>query len=90
MTCAQVTRTSVTRTPIANLIVTGDGPALKDNFTLDNRTLTPRELANSICDTLQGHGYQALLVGGCVRDLLLGRQPVSPAEPSARNGSRKA
>ncbi len=33
-----------------------------------------RELANSICDALQQHGYQALLVGGCVRDLLLGRE----------------
>jgi poly(A) polymerase len=32
-----------------------------------------REMANSICDTLRGSGYQALLVGGCVRDLLLGR-----------------
>ncbi len=32
-------------------------------------------MANSICDTLRGSGYQALLVGGCVRDLLLGRQP---------------
>jgi tRNA nucleotidyltransferase/poly(A) polymerase len=37
--------------------------------------VTPRDLANSICDTLQGNGYQALLVGGCVRDLLLGREP---------------
>jgi len=34
-----------------------------------------RELANSICAKLQQHGYQALLVGGCVRDLLLNRQP---------------
>jgi len=32
-------------------------------------------MANSICDTLRGNGYQALLVGGCVRDLLLGRDP---------------
>ena len=40
-----------------------------------NRTVTPRELANSICDTLQRNGHQALLVGGCVRDLLLGREP---------------
>ena len=37
--------------------------------------MTPRELANSICDTLRRNGYQALLVGGCVRDLLLGREP---------------
>jgi poly(A) polymerase len=34
-----------------------------------------REMANSICDTLRGNGYQALLVGGCVRDLLLGLEP---------------
>ncbi len=34
-----------------------------------------RELANSICDELQRTGHQALLVGGCVRDLLLGREP---------------
>ena len=34
-----------------------------------------RELANSICERLQRHKYQALLVGGCVRDLLLGREP---------------
>ena len=32
-------------------------------------------MANSICKTLQSNGYQALLVGGCVRDLLLGREP---------------
>src|SRR6266481_46299 len=40
-----------------------------------NYSVTPRELANSICDTLRVQGYQALLVGGCVRDLLLGREP---------------
>jgi poly(A) polymerase len=37
--------------------------------------MTPREIANSICESLQRSGYQALLVGGCVRDLLLGREP---------------
>jgi poly(A) polymerase len=37
--------------------------------------VTPRELANSICDVLRRNGYQALLVGGCVRDLQLGREP---------------
>jgi poly(A) polymerase len=37
--------------------------------------VTPRELANSICDALRRSGYQAPLVGGCVRDLLLGREP---------------
>ncbi|MDR3721770.1 MAG: CCA tRNA nucleotidyltransferase, partial [Candidatus Acidoferrales bacterium] len=37
--------------------------------------MNSRELANSICDTLSRHGHQALLVGGCVRDLLLKREP---------------
>lgn len=37
--------------------------------------MTAREVANSICRLLQRSGYQALLVGGCVRDLLLGREP---------------
>jgi tRNA nucleotidyltransferase/poly(A) polymerase len=37
--------------------------------------VNPRELANSVCATLQQHGYQALMVGGCVRDLLLHRDP---------------
>src|SRR5438552_2855534 len=37
--------------------------------------MKPRELANSICEMLQRHKHQALLVGGCVRDLLLGREP---------------
>jgi poly(A) polymerase len=37
--------------------------------------MSPRELANSICETLRAHGYQAFLVGGCVRDILLGREP---------------
>jgi poly(A) polymerase len=40
-----------------------------------NHSVTPRELANSICETLRRSGFQALLVGGCVRDLLLGREP---------------
>ena len=37
--------------------------------------MQPRELANAICDALQNAGFQAFLVGGCVRDLLLGREP---------------
>jgi poly(A) polymerase len=37
--------------------------------------VTGRELANSICNTLINEGHQAFLVGGCVRDLLLGREP---------------
>src|ERR1043165_3023538 len=34
-----------------------------------------KEFATEIVRTLRKHGYQAYLVGGCVRDLLLGRQP---------------
>ena len=37
---------------------------------------SPRELAQSVCATLQSNGYQALLAGGCVRDVLLKRAPV--------------
>jgi tRNA nucleotidyltransferase/poly(A) polymerase len=37
--------------------------------------MTPRELAADICRKLQSSGFQAYLVGGCVRDLLLGREP---------------
>jgi poly(A) polymerase len=37
--------------------------------------VTPGELANSVCETLQRNGHQALLVGGCVRDILLRREP---------------
>src|SRR5207237_7713939 len=40
-----------------------------------NQRMKARELANSICEMLQRNRYQALLVGGCVRDLLLGREP---------------
>src|SRR5881227_3340179 len=34
-----------------------------------------KDFAISIARTLHDQGYQALLVGGCVRDLLLGREP---------------
>jgi poly(A) polymerase len=35
----------------------------------------PRDLAARICVTLRQAGHQAYLVGGCVRDLLLDREP---------------
>jgi poly(A) polymerase len=35
-----------------------------------------RQLAQEVCRTLRGAGHQAYLVGGCVRDILLGREPV--------------
>ena len=37
--------------------------------------MTPRQLAEKICATLLQHEHQAYLVGGCVRDLELGREP---------------
>ena len=40
-----------------------------------NRAMTPREFATLICTTLRAAGHQAYLVGGCVRDLILGREP---------------
>src|SRR5258708_12629964 len=50
-------------------------PIDRGNAASHNRVMTPRELAKSICETLLGAGHQALLVGGCVRDILLGREP---------------
>ncbi len=40
-----------------------------------NQIMHSRELANFICETLRENGHQALLVGGCVRDILLKRTP---------------
>ena len=37
--------------------------------------MTPRELAANICRKLHASGFKAYLVGGCVRDLVLGREP---------------
>ncbi len=37
--------------------------------------LTARQHATEIVRTLRAQGHQAYLVGGCVRDLLLGREP---------------
>jgi poly(A) polymerase len=35
----------------------------------------PKQFATTVVRTLRDHGHQAYFVGGCVRDLLLGRQP---------------
>jgi poly(A) polymerase len=37
--------------------------------------MNARQLAESVCRTLRGADHQAYLVGGCVRDILLGREP---------------
>lgn len=42
---------------------------------MHNRLVNARKLANSICHELLRNGFQALLAGGCVRDLLLNREP---------------
>ena len=34
-----------------------------------------REFADQVCATLGKSGFQAFLVGGCVRDILLKREP---------------
>jgi poly(A) polymerase len=39
------------------------------------RNVTNEDLAKSIIARLRSHGHAAFLVGGCVRDLLLGRSP---------------
>ena len=38
--------------------------------------MNARALADEICRTLRAAGHQAYLVGGCVRDILLEREPV--------------
>src|SRR5947209_15283984 len=40
-----------------------------------NRSMNAREAAEKICAELRAAGHQAYLVGGCVRDLLLEREP---------------
>ena len=37
--------------------------------------MSPRAFAEQICRQLREAGYQAFLVGGCVRDILLGCEP---------------
>jgi poly(A) polymerase len=37
--------------------------------------MTARELAEAICKRLREEGHQGLFVGGCVRDMELGREP---------------
>jgi len=37
--------------------------------------MNARQLAEGVCRTLRGAGHQAYLVGGCVRDILLARDP---------------
>lgn len=41
---------------------------------IDPNTIIPKEIVN-IIDTIEKSGFQAYLVGGCVRDLFLGKVP---------------
>jgi len=50
-------------------------PSLPSPRFAHNHAMTARELADRVCRTLRGAGHQAYLVGGCVRDILLGRAP---------------
>ncbi len=40
-----------------------------------HNTMNARAFAEVICGTLRAAGHQAYFVGGCVRDILLGREP---------------
>src|SRR3981081_3771419 len=63
------------------IIVTGHAKPLC-RFKTGDRVLSPlmvkvmlRDFATTIVQTLRQRGFHAYLVGGCVRDLLLGREP---------------
>lgn len=43
--------------------------------TSKHQNLSPRQAVTRVVRTLRGAGYQALLAGGCVRDMLLGQKP---------------
>ena len=45
------------------------------NLGKDATLLEQRSLADRICAALRKAGHQAYLVGGCVRDIMLGREP---------------
>src|SRR5579862_9826940 len=42
---------------------------------MGHSSMDPAALARQITVALKSRGFQAYLVGGCVRDLLLGREP---------------
>ena len=57
-----------------------DAPAagcenMEDSSGEIDRYIMLKEFSTSIVKTLRQRGFQAYLVGGCVRDLLLGREP---------------
>src|SRR5579862_5865549 len=44
-------------------------------FASMHNTMNAGIFAEAICSTLRAAGHQAYFVGGCVRDILLGREP---------------
>ena len=42
-------------------------------ISIDKNKIIPKAI--EVCKILQSHGFEAFLVGGCVRDLLLGHNP---------------
>ena len=50
-------------------------PLLRTLADAHNSVMGSRGLAERVCVTLRQHGHQAYFVGGCVRDLQLGRDP---------------
>ena len=47
---------------------------MRYNNNVENKLVVPQEVIG-LCDTLHKAGFEAYLVGGCVRDLLIGREP---------------
>ncbi len=50
-------------------------PTVKVREGLPSLTMTAQQLAREIINELRRRGHQAYLAGGCVRDMLLGREP---------------
>lgn len=48
---------------------------MRYNTVMRSEKLTIPQEINALCATLRGAGFEAYLVGGCVRDLLIGREP---------------
>ena len=54
-----------------------EGPARLSTtiYSPHDSAMNAGDLARHVCRTLRGAGHQAYLVGGCVRDILLGQEP---------------
>jgi poly(A) polymerase len=61
--------------PKCNSAAPSNATKTKIDVSAHNPAMTPRDVALHICEVLSQNGHQAYLVGGCVRDLELGRAP---------------